>query len=549
MTTTANFYVIGGTLRRDAPSYVKRQADDDLHESLTAGQYCYVLTSRQMGKSSLMVRTAVRLRAEGMTVVVLDLTAIGQNVTAEQWYEGLLGLMGQQLDLEDELDEFWLAHRTLGPLQRWMQATVECVLARAQGKLVIFVDEIDAVRSLPFSTDEFFAGIREFYNRRTQEPGIERLTFCLLGVATPSDLVSDTRTTPFNIGRRIELQDFTIREAQSLAQGLGRDDQTAGKILNRVLYWTAGHPYLTQRLCQAIAEDQSVTNGDGVDRVCQELFLSSRARERDDNLIFVRERLLRSEEADRISLLDLYSRIRKHKKVPDDEADPLVSVLRLAGITRVVRGFLQVRNRIYDQAFDTRWVRANMPDAELQRQRRAYRTGQMRAAAIAAIVITVLTGSVTFYAFKQKRLADQNALEVHNINNQLQQAMSQLRTVLSRQAIMTKPVNLRFAPEKSELDVNAQKALDPVASMAQMYSNADILVECNTDEAGNPEANRALTQRRAQAVVDFLVEHYNLDKNRFMAIGNGSDKPLGSKDTEEGRTLNRRTDIKLVPRH
>src|SRR5947209_10073413 len=97
-TTQTNFYVTGGTLQRDAPSYVKRQADDDLYAGLSAGQFCYVLTSRQMGKSSLMVRAAVRLLADKVSVAVLDLTAIGQNVTAEQWYEGLLGLVGQQFD-------------------------------------------------------------------------------------------------------------------------------------------------------------------------------------------------------------------------------------------------------------------------------------------------------------------------------------------------------------------------------------------------------------------------------------------------------------------
>jgi len=101
------FYVVGGTLQGDAPSYVERQADEDLHSCLSEGKFCYVLTSRQMGKSSLMVRTAVRLREQGIGVAVLDLTAMGQNVTAEQWYDGLLARMGQQLDLEDQLDEFW----------------------------------------------------------------------------------------------------------------------------------------------------------------------------------------------------------------------------------------------------------------------------------------------------------------------------------------------------------------------------------------------------------------------------------------------------------
>src|SRR5262249_34117115 len=162
-------------------------------------------------------------------------------------------------------------HPRLGPLQRWMSAVTEVVLPRYPGRLVIFVDEIDAVRSLPFSTDEFFAGIREFYNRRTEEPEMERLTFCLLGVATPSDLIRDTRTTPFNVGQRIELNDFTEAEAAPLAQGLQRPPEVGEVLLKRALYWTGGHPYLTQRLCQTLVEEARVNTPAEVDRLCHEL--------------------------------------------------------------------------------------------------------------------------------------------------------------------------------------------------------------------------------------------------------------------------------------
>jgi hypothetical protein len=422
-TTLSDFYVIGGTLRRDALSYVLRSADDDLYTGLSSGQFCYVLTSRQMGKSSLMVRTAVRLRADDIAVAVLDLTAIGQNVSAEQWYEGLLGLIGQQLDLEDELDDFWMQNKRIGPLQRWMRAIREVVMTRQPTHLVIFVDEIDAVRSLPFSTDEFFAGIREFHNRRTQDAEMERLTFCLLGVATPSDLIRDTRTTPFNIGRRIELADFTDVEAAPLAQGLGRDDALAGKLLQRILYWTGGHPYLTQRLCQSVAEDADITNIGGVDRVCEELFLSPRARERDDNLLFVRERMLRSEEADRASLLDLYLQVRKQKRVSDDETNTLVGILRLSGITRAVEGYLYVRNRIYYRVFDQQWVIANMPDAELRRQRSAYRKGMLRAAAVAALILAVMT-ALAVAAVQQRNTAKRSVRELEAAKIRLEAALS-----------------------------------------------------------------------------------------------------------------------------
>src|SRR5206468_7160103 len=77
------FYVVGGTVPRDAPSYIDRQADADLLDALRKGHFCYVLTSRQMGKSSLMVRAASRLRQEGVAVAALDLRSEERRVGKE----------------------------------------------------------------------------------------------------------------------------------------------------------------------------------------------------------------------------------------------------------------------------------------------------------------------------------------------------------------------------------------------------------------------------------------------------------------------------------
>ncbi len=438
----SDFYVTGGTLSQDTPSYVARRADSELYRGLRRGEFCYVLTARQMGKSSLMVRTAERLREDGFTVATLDLTMVGQNLTIEQWYYGLLNLLGRQLGLRPQLREFWLQHAQLSPLQRFMTALREVVLEQLVAteqhtstavaglqdpslasaeestgapsplpappshthhacapRLVLFIDEIDTVLSLPFSTGEFFAAIRECYNRRSEDPALEGLTFCLLGVASPSDLIRDPRTTPFNIGLRIELQDFTLTEAGPLAVGLQlgaagaplRSPRVALRLLRRIHYWTDGHPYLTQRLCRAVAEDPTARDRRGVDRICRRLFLEPGAQQRDDNLLFVQERLT-SGGGDTAGYLELYSRIRAGRPVPCDERDLRVPTLRLSGIIGVRRNLLRVRNRIYYTLFDQRWVQSHLPDAEVRRQLAAYRRGLLRSTLLSSLVILALAG-------------------------------------------------------------------------------------------------------------------------------------------------------------
>jgi len=394
-----SYYVAGGTMLVSDASYVVRDADYILRDRLVDGDFCYVLTPRQMGKSSLMVQTAHALRDQGIASVTLDLSKHGYTLDAGQWYDGLLEMIGYGLGLEDEIDKLIRESADLSPLQRWQKAIRNVVLERVSGPVVLFLDEIDITRRFSFETDEFFAAIRACYNQRAEEPAFRRLTFCLIGVATPADLIRDPLLTPFNIGTRIDLTDFTRQEASQLRLWLGKGESINAGIMDRIYYWANGHPYLTQRLCKAVAEDASIVSSPGVDQCCRNLFFTANVGTSDDNLAFVRNWMIPEDDEQRTLLLTLYGKVLAGKRVADSDTDANIARLKLCGAVRNVKGRLAARNRIYSTAFDTAWIKDNMPGQELIRQRRAYIAGVLRVL-VPAVITLAFISLLAFAAFR-----------------------------------------------------------------------------------------------------------------------------------------------------
>ncbi|MFM7903654.1 MAG: AAA-like domain-containing protein, partial [Microcystis sp.] len=358
-----NFYYVGGSIPLDAPSYIKREADDIFYNYLKNGQYCYVLNSRQMGKSSLWVQTQKRLKEDNIDCATIDLSGLGKNISEDIWYRVLFEQLVKRFNLSIQGKEqtWWDERAYKSPINRLDQFVEEILLREVSQPIVICFDEIDSVLSLNFSTDDFFAWLRSCHEKRPHNRDYQRLTFCMLGVAAVSNFILDNYRSPFNIGKDIRLSGFTIKDAKKLAEGLQDKVIAPQRVLEEVIDWTGGQPFLTQKICHLISTSrtgfgrESPANPINVGDFIQSQVISNWvSQDSPEHLKTIRNRLLNKLVTGR-RMLKLYLEILKNGEITDDGSPDQIE-LRLTGLVVQDRQKLKVYNKIYRNVFNENWV-------------------------------------------------------------------------------------------------------------------------------------------------------------------------------------------------
>jgi hypothetical protein len=232
--------------------YVQRSADFLFFKAIERRDSIVLIKgARQMGKTSLLARGLHQARQKNTRVVVIDFQALSETQLAstEALYKTIAETIADALDLEIE---DWRESRAPNTnLERFLRRTV---FAAHQTPLILGLDEVDRLFACSFGS-EVFGLFRSWHNRRSLDPdGPWHCLTLAIAYATEAHLfISDPNQSPFNVGTRLELSDFTEAEVETLNQRCG-----SPLAQTRPLYdLLSGQPYLTRHGLDVLTETKA----------------------------------------------------------------------------------------------------------------------------------------------------------------------------------------------------------------------------------------------------------------------------------------------------
>jgi len=373
----SDYRVEGGCLTLLDP-YVERAADTQLYEfaqSESRSLVCFVLAPRQMGKSSLMVRTADRLTTNGQNCVQINLHQLGEIDSESTLYYSFLVEIINQLDdslkigLHDNLSNYWENNLNLAPPLKFKYFLRGEISPKLQnGQLIIFIDEVQNL--IAWQLQNSFLGFIRSLAQVEINASVNNILFVLLGVAKPSDLLTGNAMA-WNLGEFIEL-DGLDGDCEPLKAGLQKVTDDPTQILKRILYWGGGQPFLTQVLCDLMSKSSNFGTTDVNQRVDklvknkvidnwqQNLRLSLHLPTIEDWFMNVEP----SQKRQKRLALETYINLLQQGSVSFNRSSTPQWELLISGLVKKEGNQLNIRNPIYQQIFDRPWAESKLPQLQ-----------------------------------------------------------------------------------------------------------------------------------------------------------------------------------------
>lgn len=334
--------------------YVQRDADRQIRNIVKdMGRPGYVLVSRQMGKTNLLLNAKRELEGANDVFVYIDLSNAFDD--AKSCFENIIDTA-----IETNLEKFEKASNTINykrkelaemPAHKQHTNELRQLLTDIPGKLVIILDEIDALTKTTYS-DQIFAQIRSIYFSRVNYKELERLTYILSGVIEPNEIIKDPKISPFNIGQKIFLNDFSKDEFTQLIDNSGLIIPSG--ICDRIFFWTNGNPRMTWDVCSEVENrlKSGILADNDIDGIVNSLYLTTFDRPPIDH---IRE-LVKENKEIRDSIIKIESTMGK------DISDKLKKKLYLSGIINYneteihLTDEIHLKNEILRKALNINWV-------------------------------------------------------------------------------------------------------------------------------------------------------------------------------------------------
>jgi L-asparaginase len=352
----------GGAVRLGRALYVERRADSAFQTGLVNRRDVFIITApRQTGKTSLWYSARRSLKELNRNAELIDFREVlglpeEHTLTAKGWTEAILRGVARAFRINQPLLLQWLRENEyLSSTDLIVSFFAEFLREALTGPIVVAFDEIDIVQLYSHYTDNLFYAIRSLAPKRDELD----ISFVLIGLNHPRDLIKTDPASGFNIGGHTALDDFDPDDSgtvEAWAEGYEADEKDRLQIAHAILAATGGQPYLTAWLFEQ-ARKNSVKKVADVAPIVEGLIDDVRNDEGPATHFHAAGDIILNRPNLAFRIVEAIEKAREGAVPLTDVTPGLHSALISTGLVRERNRSFVIKSPIYQAYFDTEWCR------------------------------------------------------------------------------------------------------------------------------------------------------------------------------------------------